>query len=86
MFPLITAISGLSITMAGIGARDGAAIALLGWCGIAAADAEATSVVTLLVSVLVGVVGGIVLLRQLIGAEDQTRDPFWDLREPVMHF
>jgi glycosyltransferase 2 family protein len=60
-FPLITAISGLPITMAGIGARDGAAIALLGWCGIAAADAEAMSLLTLFVSVLWGLVGGIVL-------------------------
>jgi uncharacterized membrane protein YbhN (UPF0104 family) len=63
-FPLITAISGLPITMAGIGARDGAAIALLGWCGIAAADAEAMSLLTLFVSVLWGIVGGIVLWRE----------------------
>jgi glycosyltransferase 2 family protein len=60
-FPLITAISGLPITMAGIGARDGAAIALLGWCGIAAADAEAMSLLTLFVSLLWGLVGGVVL-------------------------
>lgn len=63
-FPLITAISGLPITMAGIGARDGAAIALLGWCGVAAADAEAMSLLTLFVSVLWGLVGGIVLWRE----------------------
>jgi hypothetical protein len=63
-FPLITAISGLPITFAGIGARDGAAIALLGWCGVAAADAEATSLLTLCVSVLWGLVGGIVLWRE----------------------
>ena len=64
VFPLITAISGLPITMAGIGARDGAAIALLGWCGIAAADAEAMSLLTLFVSVLWGLAGGIVLWRE----------------------
>jgi hypothetical protein len=63
-FPLITAISGLPITFAGIGARDGAAIALLGWCGVAAADAEAMSLLTLCVSVLWGLVGGIVLWRE----------------------
>jgi uncharacterized membrane protein YbhN (UPF0104 family) len=63
-FPLITAISGLPITFAGIGARDGAAIALLGWCGVAAADAEATSLLTLCVSVLWGMIGGIVLWRE----------------------
>lgn len=63
-FPLITAISGLPITFAGIGARDGAAIALLGWCGIAAADAEATSLLTLCVSVLWGLIGGTILWRE----------------------
>ena len=63
-FPLITAISGLPITMAGIGARDGAAIALLGWCGIAAADAEAMSLLTLCVTAFWGLVGGIVLWRE----------------------
>ena len=63
-FPLITAVSGLPITFAGIGARDGAAIALLGWCGVAAADAEAMSLLTLCVSVLWGLVGGIVLWRE----------------------
>lgn len=63
-FPLITAISGLPITMAGIGARDGAAIALLGWCGIAAADAEAMSLLTLSVSLFWGLIGGIVLWRE----------------------
>jgi len=63
-FPLITAISGLPITMAGIGARDGAAIALLGWCGVAAADAEAMSMLTLFVSLFWGLVGGVVLWRE----------------------
>jgi hypothetical protein len=63
-FPLITAISGLPITMAGIGARDGAAIALLGWCGIAATDAEAMSLLTLFVSALWGLIGGMVLWRE----------------------
>jgi uncharacterized membrane protein YbhN (UPF0104 family) len=67
-FPLISFISGLPITMAGIGARDGAAIALLGWCGIAAADAEAMSLLTLCVSALWGIVGGIVLWRESNGA------------------
>jgi uncharacterized membrane protein YbhN (UPF0104 family) len=63
-FPLITAISGLPITMAGIGARDGAAIALLGWCGIAETDAEAMSLLTLCVSALWGLIGGVVLWRE----------------------
>jgi hypothetical protein len=63
-FPLITAVSGLPVTFAGIGARDGAAIALLGWCGVAAADAEAMSLLTLCVSVFWGLVGGLVLWRE----------------------
>lgn len=57
-FPLITTISGLPVTVAGIGARDGAAIALLGWCGVPTADAEAMSLLTLCVSLLWGFVGG----------------------------
>lgn len=63
-FPLITAVSGLPITFAGIGARDGAAIALLGWCGVAAADAEAMSLLTLCVSIFWGLAGGLVLWRE----------------------
>jgi uncharacterized membrane protein YbhN (UPF0104 family) len=70
-FPLITAISGLPITMAGIGARDGAAIALLGWCGIAEADAEAMSLLTLCVSALWGLIGGMVLWRESNGASSR---------------
>jgi uncharacterized membrane protein YbhN (UPF0104 family) len=60
-FPLITTISGLPITVAGIGARDGAAIALLGLCSVSTADAEAMSLLTLCVSVFWGFVGGILL-------------------------
>jgi uncharacterized membrane protein YbhN (UPF0104 family) len=60
-FPLITTISGLPVTVAGIGARDGAAIALLGWCGIPNADAEAMSLLTLCVSAIWGLIGGIIL-------------------------
>lgn len=63
-FPLITTISGLPITVAGIGARDGAAIALLGWCGVPAADAEAMALLTLCVSAFWGLVGGIILWRE----------------------
>ena len=71
-FPLITAISGLPITMAGIGARDGAAIALLGWCGIAAADAEAMSLLTLFVSLLWGLVGRSGFVARIEAAPDET--------------
>jgi uncharacterized membrane protein YbhN (UPF0104 family) len=61
VFPVITIVSGLPITFAGIGARDGAAIILLAWCGVANADAEAMALLTLCVSVLWGLIGGIVL-------------------------
>lgn len=60
-FPLIITISSLPVTVAGIGARDGAAIALLGWCGVPSADAEAMSLLTLCVSAFWGLLGGIVL-------------------------
>ena len=60
-FPVITVVSGLPITFAGIGARDSAAIALLGWCGVAGVDAEAMSLLTLCVSVLWGLIGGLML-------------------------
>ena len=62
--PLITAISGLPVTVAGIGARDSAAVAMLGWYGVTAADAEATALLTLAVSLLWGAAGAIVLWRE----------------------
>jgi uncharacterized membrane protein YbhN (UPF0104 family) len=63
-FPVITVVSGLPITFAGIGARDGAAIALLGWCGVAGVDAAAMALLTLCVSVLWALIGGLVLWRE----------------------
>ncbi len=60
-FPLIMVVSGLPITFAGIGARDGAAIALLGACGIATADAEAMALLTLCTTAFWGLAGGILL-------------------------
>ena len=74
-FPLITTISGLPITVAGIGARDGAAIALLGWCGVPAADAEAMSLLTLCVSALWGVIGGTLLWWESSKATRQAEQP-----------
>lgn len=60
-FPVISVISGLPITIAGIGSRDGAALALLGAFGIAGPDAVAMSMLTLCVSVFWALVGGVVL-------------------------
>ena len=74
-FPLITTISGLPVTVAGIGARDGAAIALLGWCGVPAADAEAMSLLTLCVSVLWGLIGGIFLWRESSRTTGRREEP-----------
>ena len=76
--PLITAISGLPVTVAGIGARDGAAITMLGWYGVTAADAEATALLTLSVSLVWGLVGAIVLWREsgrLVVREGQEEQP-----------
>lgn len=76
--PLITAISGLPVTVAGIGARDGAAITMLGWYGVTAADAEATALLTLSVSLVWGLVGGIVLWREsgrLVGRDNKIQYP-----------
>lgn len=74
-FPLITTISGLPITVAGIGARDGAAIVLLGWCGIPAADAEAMALLTLCVSSFWGLVGGIILWLESGGPARSGKKP-----------
>lgn len=65
MFPVINVISGLPITVAGIGARDGVALALLGMCGIAGSDAVAMSMLTVSVSVFWACVGGLVLWWEL---------------------
>jgi hypothetical protein len=82
-FPLITTISGLPVTVAGIGARDGAAIALLGWCGVPSADAEAMSVLTLCVSVLWGLIGGIVLWRESGKTTRQKKKPEPATNQPL---
>ncbi|MEY2429083.1 MAG: glycosyltransferase 2 family protein [Verrucomicrobiota bacterium] len=66
-FPVITIISALPITVAGLGMREGAALVLLGHYGIPASDAVAASLLTAAVSVFWAVVGAVLLWR---GEED----------------
>ncbi len=79
-FPVIMVVSGLPITFAGIGARDGAAIALLGACGISAADAEAMALLTLCTTAFWGLVGGILLWIETTKATER-REPTAQLSE-----
>jgi uncharacterized membrane protein YbhN (UPF0104 family) len=60
-FPVISVISALPITVAGIGVRDSAALALLGLCHIPAADAIAASLLTATASLLWMAIGGLIL-------------------------
>jgi glycosyltransferase 2 family protein len=46
-FPVISLLTALPITMAGAGVREGAALVLLGWFGVPAADAVAAALLTL---------------------------------------
>jgi uncharacterized membrane protein YbhN (UPF0104 family) len=55
--PIITIISALPITMAGLGAREGAALTLLGLYGVPAETAVAASLLTVAVSLSWAVIG-----------------------------
>jgi len=80
-FPVISLISGLPITVAGLGVRDSAAFALLGMCGVARADAVAASLLTAAVSLVWTLAGGLLLAhearlrRQKIFGEKWVADP-----------
>ncbi|HET7625812.1 MAG TPA: lysylphosphatidylglycerol synthase transmembrane domain-containing protein [Verrucomicrobiae bacterium] len=63
-FPVISVISALPITVAGIGVRDSAALALLGLCHIPAADAIAASLLTATASLLWTAIGGLIFWRE----------------------
>lgn len=60
-FPIIALLGALPITVAGLGAREGAALLLLGVYGISSATAVAASLLTLAASLLWAVVGGLLL-------------------------
>ncbi len=61
--PVITIVSALPITVAGLGVREGAALMLLGYYGVSAADAVAASLLTATVSVVWALVGAVLLWR-----------------------
>jgi len=63
-FPVISLISGLPVTVAGLGVRDSAAFVLLGLCGVIRADAVAASLLTAGVGLVWTVVGGLILWRE----------------------
>jgi len=73
-FPVITIISALPITVAGLGAREGAALALLGLYSVSAEDAVAASLLTVVVSVSWAAVGALLCLH-----EDRRRRPVTDV-------
>ena len=62
--PMISLMSALPITIAGLGFREGAALALLGLYGIPATDAVAASLLTLAVSLFWAAMGGILFWRE----------------------
>lgn len=63
-FPVIAVISGLPVTVAGLGVRDSAAFVLLGLCGVARADAVAASLLTAAASLVWMAGGGLWLWRE----------------------
>jgi rSAM/selenodomain-associated transferase 2 len=63
-FPLITVMSGLPITVAGLGVREGAALFLFGLYGVPAADAVAAALLTLTANLFWVLMGGIVQWRE----------------------
>jgi hypothetical protein len=78
---VISLISGLPITVAGLGVRDSAAFALLGLCGVARADAVAAALLTAGVSLVWTLVGGLLLVgearlrKQKVFGEKWIADP-----------
>lgn len=63
-FPVICILSALPITVAGLGVREGAALALLGLYGITSANAVAASLLTLTASMVWLGVGGLLFWRE----------------------
>ena len=62
-FPVITMVSALPITVAGLGVREGAALMLLGHYGIPETDAVAASLLTATVTMAWAAVGAVLLWR-----------------------
>jgi uncharacterized membrane protein YbhN (UPF0104 family) len=57
--PLISIVSALPITIAGMGVRESAALGLLGLCGVSGTQAVAASMLTASVSLLWAMIGGV---------------------------
>jgi hypothetical protein len=76
-FPLITVISALPITVAGLGTRESAALVLFGLCGVPETVAVAASLMTAIASLIWTGVGGLLLLK------GRGQDSLATLNEPV---
>jgi glycosyltransferase 2 family protein len=70
-FPVISVISALPITVAGLGVRDSAAIMLFRLYHVSAADAVAASLLTAFISLLWTIVGAALLWREVIRKEPE---------------
>ena len=64
IFPVITIVSAVPFTVAGLGFREGAALTLLGLYGISSADAVAASLLSLVVRLFWALVGGLLFWRE----------------------
>jgi rSAM/selenodomain-associated transferase 2 len=78
VFPIVTAVSGVPVTVAGLGVREGAALTLLGWYGVPAAEAVTASLLTLAAGLFWMAVGGWLLWR-----EDRHQQPHRRLPESI---
>jgi uncharacterized membrane protein YbhN (UPF0104 family) len=65
-FPVISIISALPVTVAGLGVRDSTALLFFGWYNVSGADAVAASLLTATAGLWWTIVGGILLWRETI--------------------
>jgi len=63
-FPVVVTVSALPFTFAGLGAREGAALALFGIYGVSREDAVGASLLTVATSLSWAVIGGILFWRE----------------------
>ena len=74
-FPVISIISALPVTVAGLGVRDSTALLLFGWYNISGPDAVAASLLTATAGLWWTIVGGILLWRETVkGSPAATKD------------
>ena len=72
-FPIISVVSALPITVAGVGVRDSAAMVLLGWYHVPMANAVAASLLTAFISLAWMTMGAAVLWREAVRREPAFR-------------